>query len=88
MPTVAETFSGYELAGWHAIFAPAKTDASIVQTLAAEFHRITRGQGMVDRLKEDSLEGLGGTPAELQQVINREQKVWGQTIKARNIRLD
>lgn len=88
VPTVAETLAGYDLAGWHAVFAPAKTDSSIVERLAAELHRITHSPEMTQRLKADSLLPLGTSPAQLKELIALEQGIWGKIIRTKNIRLD
>lgn len=88
VPTVAETLAGYDLAGWHAVFVPAKTESFIIERLAAELQRITHSPEMFLRLKADSLLPLGTTPAQLKELIAREQETWGKMIKTRNIRLD
>lgn len=88
VPSVAETLADFDLSGWHGIFMPAKTPPDIVATLFNEFRRITYLPEMTQRFKEDSVVQLDVTPEQFRATIAREQKVWGQIIRSRNIQLD
>jgi tripartite-type tricarboxylate transporter receptor subunit TctC len=88
VPTVAETLAGYELPGWHGVFVASKTPADIVTRLSTELQRITQLPDMVRRFQQDSAVAVGSSADRLREVIAREQKTWGDTIRARNIVLD
>lgn len=52
VPTVAETYPGYEVIGWFQIMAPAGTPASVVERINADVNRITQSPEIVTRLAE------------------------------------
>lgn len=52
IPTVAETYPGYELVGWFQIIVPAGTPPEVAQRLNAEINKITATPEMVARLND------------------------------------
>jgi tripartite-type tricarboxylate transporter receptor subunit TctC len=52
VPTVAETYPGYEVVGWFQIIVPAGTPAAIVERLNTEVNRITAAPEMVARMND------------------------------------
>ena len=52
IPTVAETYPGYEAIGWFQILAPAGTPAAVVERVNAEVNRITASPEVSARLAE------------------------------------
>jgi tripartite-type tricarboxylate transporter receptor subunit TctC len=88
VPTVAETLPGYELAGWHGLFVAGKTPPEIITQLSSEVRRITQLPEVTQRMAADAATPTGTTPAELRDLIAREQEMWGRIIRAKNILLD
>ena len=87
-PTIAEMgLPGYEGILWIAILAPAGTPQPIVDRLAAASAKAARAPDIVERLQRDGVEPVGGTPAELGQLIARELPQWRELAKAANIKL-
>jgi tripartite-type tricarboxylate transporter receptor subunit TctC len=91
VPTVAETgmgLEGFEVLGWFALLAPAKTPPQIVQTLNAELNRMIAKPQIVAKLSELGAEPLGGSPARAAAFIRAEQEKWGRVIQEVGIKLN
>jgi tripartite-type tricarboxylate transporter receptor subunit TctC len=88
VPTVAETLEGFEVLGWFALLAPAKTPAEIVRTLNAELNRMVAKPAMVAKFAELGAEPLGGTQERAAAFIRAEQAKWARIIQEVGIRLN
>lgn len=87
-PTIAELgLPGYEGILWIALLAPAGTPKAIVDRIAAATAKAARAPDIVERLQRDGVEPVGGTPAELGELIARELPQWRDLAKAANIKL-
>lgn len=83
VPTLAESgLEGYQVEFWVGFFAPAKTPASIVKTLAREIIRITSTPEVKDRLTAGGYEVVASTPEQFSERVRRD------TEKYRRIVLD
>lgn len=65
VPTVAETYPGFEAIGWFQIFVPAGTPNAIIERINRDVNTITQGPDLVARLgdfgvypRQDSLTGV------------------------------
>jgi tripartite-type tricarboxylate transporter receptor subunit TctC len=91
VPTVAETgigLEGFEVLGWFALLAPARTPPQIVQTLNAELNRMIAKPQVVAKLVELGAEPLGGMPERAAAFIRTEQEKWGRVIQDVGIKLN
>jgi tripartite-type tricarboxylate transporter receptor subunit TctC len=91
VPTVAETgmgLEGFEVLGWFALLAPAKTPANIVQLLNAELNKMVAKPQIVTKFAELGAEPLGGTPARAAAFIRDEQEKWGRVIRDVGIKIN
>ena len=85
VPTVLETgmgLQGFEVLGWFALLAPAKTPANIVQLLNAELNKMIAKPQIVTKFAELAAEPLGGTSQNAAEFIRVEQAKWGKIVKA------
>ena len=84
VPTVSETgmgLEGFEVLGWFALLAPAKTPPEVLRILNAELNRMISKPAIVTRFSELGAEPLGGTPERAQAFIRAEQEKWGRVIR-------
>jgi tripartite-type tricarboxylate transporter receptor subunit TctC len=88
IPTIAETFPGFEMTTWFGIFAPRDTPAPILKTLEQGFIQATNSKEAQDLLNSLALPPVGGTGAQLAQVLRRDYDALGQLVKAKNITAD
>jgi len=91
VPTVSETgmgLEGFEVLGWFALLAPAKTPPQIVQTLNAELNKMIAKPQIVAKFADLGAEPLGGTPERATAFIREEQDKWGRVIREVGIKLN
>ncbi len=89
VPTVAATgqgLEGFEVLGWFAIMAPAKTPPSVVSFLNAELNRMITKPAIVTRFQELGAEPMGGSPEAAAAYILAEQEKWGKVIRDAGIK--
>jgi len=87
VPTVAETgLTGFEVLGWFALLAPAKTPPEIVGRLNAELNAAIARPAIVARFAELGAEPLGGSPEQAAAFIKSEQEKWGRIIRDAGIK--
>lgn len=67
IPTVAETYPGYEAIGWFQIIVPAGTPTAVIEKINADVNRIINAPDMVTRLND-----MGVYPRTDSPVIARE----------------
>ena len=89
VPTVAETgLSGFEVLGWFALIAPAKTPPAVVKLLNAEVNKLVASPTIVERFAGLGAEPLTGTPERAAAFIKGEQDKWGKVIRDIGIKAD
>jgi len=65
LPTIAESFPGYEFIGWYGLVAPAGTPAGILSKLNAEIAKILKTPEFQERLSSLGGEPISSTQQEL-----------------------
>src|SRR5438309_7288159 len=88
IPTVAEELGlpDYEVDSWCAMFAPAKTPASIVARMHMEIARVVHLPEVKQKLVEQGADPVGSSPEELERVVRSELKSWAAVIRDAGIR--
>jgi tripartite-type tricarboxylate transporter receptor subunit TctC len=89
VPTVAEAgqgLEGFEVIGWFAIMAPAKTPPAVLAMLNAELNKMIAKPSIVTRFQDLGAEPMGGTPQQAAAYIAAEQDKWGRLIKEAGIK--
>jgi tripartite-type tricarboxylate transporter receptor subunit TctC len=81
LPTVAATVPGYSSVGNHAMFAPAKTPARIVERLNREIVRALSQPDLRQKLLKIGIEPLGGSPDQLAAYLQSEITRLGSALK-------
>jgi tripartite-type tricarboxylate transporter receptor subunit TctC len=90
VPTVAETgqgLEGFEVLGWFAIMAPAKTPAPVLSFLNGELNKMITKPAIVTRFQELGAEPMSGTPEQAAAYIRAEQEKWGKVIREAGIKI-
>ena len=89
VPTVAEAgqgLEGFEVLGWFAIMAPAKTPPAVLAFLNAELNKAISKPAIVARFQELGAEPMAGTPEQAAAYIQAEQEKWGKVIREAGIK--
>jgi tripartite-type tricarboxylate transporter receptor subunit TctC len=87
MPTLNEAgVPGYELVGFIAAFAPAKTPEPVVRRLNEEIVRVLRDKEFVSGLTALGVDAAPTTPAELREWVVSETRKWGDLARGAGIK--
>jgi tripartite-type tricarboxylate transporter receptor subunit TctC len=89
LPTVAETGMGlekFEVLGWFAVLAPAKTSPEILAFLNAEINRMTTKPSVIAKFQELGAEPMSGTQQHAAAYIRDEQNKWSKVIRDAGIK--
>ena len=79
VPTLAETYPGFEYVGWFALLAPTGTPAAIVQRVNRDMDKVLTDPEVAQRLFDLGLVNEGaGTPESLQRIPARRTRALGQ----------
>jgi tripartite-type tricarboxylate transporter receptor subunit TctC len=82
VPTLAETYPGFEYVGWYVLLAPAGTPASVVQRVNRDVDRVLRDAEVVNRVREMGQVADGaGTPESTAKFISVERARWSKTVR-------
>jgi len=87
LPAVGETVPGYESVSWSAILAPKGTPKHIVARWNTELNRILQMPDVKARMDSIGLDVVGGTPAQLRQVLTQDIAKWKKVVQAADIKL-
>jgi len=88
VPTLAETYPGFETQSWMGLLAPAGTPAAIVDRLSNEIRRALAGGPTTQKLESFGYEVVASSPAELGAFIRAESARWERLIRERHIAID
>ena len=82
--TVAETYPGFQMAGWIAFFAPAGTPVDVLQRVNREMDKILAQPETKDWAAKYFTpvdEGGAGTLSELREFVKTELVTWGKVVE-------
>ena len=85
LPTIAETYPGFEAQSWTAMFAPAGTPRPVIDRLHSTLAKILANPSMKERFEKQGAEIVAGTPEALTRVVQESQAKWGKLIRDKNI---
>ncbi|HTD90328.1 MAG TPA: tripartite tricarboxylate transporter substrate binding protein [Burkholderiales bacterium] len=85
VPTIAETYPGFDCNTWYGLLAPTGTPASIVTRINTELNRALSDLGVIQRLLDQGVEATPGTAAAFRQLIVAETERWRKVIKSAGI---
>jgi tripartite-type tricarboxylate transporter receptor subunit TctC len=89
IPTMQEAgLAGFVSDTWNAISAPPKTPAPIVAKLNAAINEVLAAPEMQAQLRTLHLQPIGGTPAQMAEIVKVDTRRWGDVIRAANVSID
>lgn len=86
VPTVSEFLPSYQIDAWYGVWAPAGTPEPVLATLSAAWQKVAAMPDVGKRLQELSASAVGSTAEELDEYTRRETEMWGELVRARNIK--
>ena len=88
LPTIGETYPGFESQSWAAIFAPAQTPRPVLERLHDTLAKLLADSAVRERLEGQSCEIIGGSREALTELVKSEQAKWGGLIREMHITVD
>ena len=85
MPTIAETYPGFESESWVALFAPAATPSAILATLHSTLEKILSEKDLRARFESQGCDVVAGSREALASMVRKDQDKWRSLIRERNI---
>lgn len=85
VPAVAETLPGFNVDSWYAMFAPAGTPSAAIGKVQAAVAAAARDPAIQEAFIAQGAVAVGGTPAELDDVVKTEIAMWKSLAKEANI---
>lgn len=88
IPTVAESYKGFEAVDWKAIVVPAGTPADVVKKLNAAAEKALSKPATIAQLFSEGSAPVGGNAEQALQYIKSEQAKWATVIYEAGIKLE
>jgi tripartite-type tricarboxylate transporter receptor subunit TctC len=80
--------AGFDSETWNAISAPPKTPLPIVAKLNTAINEVLGTPEMQATLKALHLQPVGGTTAQMSEIVKSDTKRWGDLIRAANVTIE
>ena len=87
VPTINETYPGFEVVGWHGLWVPKGTPQPIIDRLRTAVVRVLQTEEVRKPLKALSLTPKGTSAQVMARVIATESAMWGDTIRKAGIKV-
>ena len=81
VPALAETYPGFDYAGWFALLAPAGTPREVVLRVNRELNSVLAEPEVAQRLRDLGLVLEPGTPEALNEFLGAERARWSRLVK-------
>jgi len=85
VPTIAETFPGFEMTTWFGIFAPAGTPPATVNRLSQALATIVAQPDVAQLLNSLALPPMGGSPEQMARVLRTDFDKLGRVVRDNKI---
>jgi len=85
LPTIAETYPGFESESWVGMFAPAATPRPVVEQLHSSLGAILAEPSVRSRLESQGCDVVGGPAETLAARVRNDQAKWSRIIRDKNI---
>jgi tripartite-type tricarboxylate transporter receptor subunit TctC len=85
IPTVAETYPGYEAIGWFQIIVPAGTPTAVIEKINADVNRVINAPDMVTRLNDMGVYPRADSPAVAREFFATQQRAMKKLVSDLNI---
>ena len=86
VPTMNEFVPGVVIDAWYGVWAPKGTPKPILDALSAAWIKVAGLPEVAERLDKVGASPVGSTAEDLLQYARRETRMWGEVVKARNIK--
>ena len=88
VPTVSETYKGFEAVTWFGILGPARLPKEVVAKLNADINNVLKDPDLEKRLGDQGADVAGSTPDQFAQLIRDDIGRWGAVVKQSGAKVD
>ena len=88
VPTIAETYPGYDSDTWVGAFVPNGTPQSIIKKINAAFSAALSDPDVKARLEKQGIAIAAGSPEDLDRIVSRDVKQFTQVVKEQGIKTE
>ena len=88
VPTVAESYPGFQVDNMYGLLAPKGTPKAVVRKVNADIVAVLAQPAIRQRLEADAFDVVGNTPEEFDRYLRAEFTKWAKVIKASGARVD
>jgi tripartite-type tricarboxylate transporter receptor subunit TctC len=88
VPTINETYPGFDVIALNALIAPAGVPKPVLEKLSADIRAVVESSEFAGRTKHLGIFPKGNTPAELDAWMRQETAKWAEIAKAAKIKAD
>ncbi len=85
VPSVAETYKGFDIPTWSGIFVPAATPRDIIAKLNGDLQKVLQRTDVKERFANQGSEATPSTPEALAEHVRKETVMYANVIKAAKI---
>jgi tripartite-type tricarboxylate transporter receptor subunit TctC len=87
VPTVAETYPGFEMNVWFGVFVPKGTPQDVITRLQKAADQVLKDPAVVARFGDEGLVPVGGSTEQFDTLFHSDLDRWSKFIKERNIHI-
>jgi tripartite-type tricarboxylate transporter receptor subunit TctC len=88
VPTIAETYKGFEAVTWFGILGPANLPKDVVAKLNADINKALKDPELQKKLGDQGADVAGSTPEEFGKLIRDDMVRWGKIVKESGAKVD
>jgi len=88
VPTVAESYPGFQVDNMYGVLAPKGTPKAVVRKVNADIVAVLGQKEILQRLEAEAFDVVGNTPEEFDRYLRAEFTKWAKVIKASGARVD
>lgn len=88
VPTIAETYKGFEAVTWFGIVGPANLPKDVVAKLNADINKALKDPELQKKLGDQGADVAGSTPDQFGKLIRDDMARWGKIVKESGAKVD
>lgn len=88
VPTVAESYPGFEVDNMYGLLAPKKTPAALIRKINADTVAVLQLPDLRARFVQDAFEVRGNSPEEFAKYLRSEVGKWAKVVKESGVRVE